>query len=122
MSGSEHENFEAIWDFTSRWRDTEPFGETWPQTNQFAAQITYRCKGNTTVDGGKAWLETTAGQSDGAVHLNDCKRLSSAKFHLDFSVKFQTYMFDQASGALVISGSSDKMGGDYSVAIIPVVQ
>jgi hypothetical protein len=121
MPHSEHENFEAIRDFTSRWRSTDPFGQTWPQTNQFAAQITYRWKGKTTVDGGRAWLETTAGHSDGSVHLHDCKRLSSTKFHLDFSVRYQRYAFDDASGALIISGSSDKMGGDYSV-VIPAVQ
>ncbi|MER9592969.1 hypothetical protein NKI94_30110 [Mesorhizobium australicum] len=121
MPDHERENFDAIGDFTSRWRETEPFGTTWPERNFFSANTTYNSKGRTAVDSCLVRLETTAGYSDGSVRLYDNERFSSEMYHLDFSVRYQRYEFDQVTGALVISGNSSKMGGDYSCAIIPIV-
>lgn len=39
--------------------------------------------------------------------------------HLGFSEKWQRYEFSKKDNALVVTGSSPKMGGKYSVQILP---
>lgn len=60
------------------------------------------------------------GNNDGAVMLDEACALQASDFHLDFSTDWQQYRFAKDRGALVITGSSQKMGGTYSVSILPV--
>lgn len=56
---------------------------------------------------------------NGKVGLGETSQLTADWCHLDLSPDWQRFDFDTASGALVISGKSSKMGG-YEVRITPV--
>jgi hypothetical protein len=58
--------------------------------------------------------------SSGKIALLECERARADKCHLDFLPRFQRYQFDEASGALTISGRSPKMRGAFKVTIIPL--
>jgi hypothetical protein len=59
------------------------------------------------------------GFEEGKVSFEETNELPIERFHLDFSPDFQVYSLGE-DGALVISGSSPKMGGKYSVTIRPL--
>ncbi len=60
------------------------------------------------------------GYYDGTVRLSEVNTLSANDFHLDFTTDRQQYRFEKNRTALVIIGSSQKMGGAYSVSILPI--
>jgi len=60
------------------------------------------------------------GYNDGVVRLGEVNTLSANDFHLDFSPDNQQYRFGKNKTTLVITGNSQKMGGTYSVSILPI--
>ncbi|CTQ69654.1 hypothetical protein LAX5112_02199 [Roseibium alexandrii] len=62
------------------------------------------------------------GFNDGRVDLDEAPHASVEDYHLTFYPKFQEYEFDQNTGDFIITGASDKMGGDYVVTISPAMQ
>lgn len=57
------------------------------------------------------------GYEDGKVEIGEQPEMTAEDYHLDLSAKWQEYYFNKASGALVVTGNSPKMGGNYSVEI-----
>jgi hypothetical protein len=109
---------QQLYYFGQHWRDHPSF-EVLPVGNYvFPALVTYEY-------GGKSVTELTTctavrnGYEDGKISLEERGVLSSTIFHLDFTDDFQTYKFDKSTFALVVSGSSQKMGGSYKVTILP---
>jgi hypothetical protein len=59
------------------------------------------------------------GMEAGKVSLDETDDLTADDFHLDFFPRFQTYKLDSEEN-LVVSGSSEKMHGAYTVKIQPI--
>lgn len=57
------------------------------------------------------------GYEDGKVEIGEQLEMAAEDYHLDLSAKWQEYKFNKASGDLVVTGNSPKMGGNYSVEI-----
>jgi len=57
------------------------------------------------------------GYDDGKIRLMEAEELVAEDFHLDFSTQYQTYSFFDNDKKLLVSGSSQKMGGKYKVSI-----
>lgn len=84
----------------------------------------FRCLVSYTSRDKKHQVETVAkihtdGIDAGKVSLDETDDFSVDDFHLDFSPDFQSYKINDAN-ILVISGSSPKMSGKYSVQITPI--
>lgn len=76
----------------------------------------YRCSTVTTSTRARMQVDT---REWGTIHIYENEKLQSNKYHLRFSPDYQEMAFNTSSETLVIKGSSPKMGGDYSVTIIP---
>ena len=59
------------------------------------------------------------GYEDGKISLAANQNLTVKSYHLDFTEYFQKYIYLNETKELVIKGSSKKMGGNYSVNIVP---
>lgn len=60
-----------------------------------------------------------SGPDDGKIDLTEVGSATTSKFHLTFLPSFQSYKFDKVTGAITVSGNSDKMKGGYRVTISP---
>lgn len=60
-----------------------------------------------------------ASSENGKVGLGETGQLNADWCHLDFHPDYQEFEYDPETDALVVSGSSQKMG-DYEVRIVPV--
>ncbi len=56
------------------------------------------------------------------IDIDAVRGVSINKFHLRLQIAWQRYYFDEPSESLIITGSSDKMNGDYRVTISPISQ
>lgn len=63
-----------------------------------------------------------SGPDDGQIDIDDTEKVTIDNFHLRFQARWQDYRFDESDHALLISGSSDKMGGDYSIRVRPTIE
>jgi hypothetical protein len=63
-----------------------------------------------------------AGPDEGMVDLDETSKVSVDTFHLRFRPAFQKYSYDRFDHSLVISDTSQKMGGRYEVRITPNIE
>lgn len=84
----------------------------------FRGLVTYKA-GNGSVSAETVVKICMNGFEEGKISLEESDELPVDRFHLDFSPDFQVYGVGD-DGALVVSGSSPKMGGKYSVTIRPL--
>lgn len=107
--------------FGSAWQAKKGFKVSAVGNYEFMAKVTYvsREQGEQT--------ETCVikivrnGVQDGKISISEEGVLHPDTHHLDFLANYQTYTFDKATKALVVSGASDKMGGKYTVTLLPQV-
>jgi len=93
--------------------DTDSYGNC-----RFSAIIDYRSR----IQNTKSVTEVIFvrnGYNDGKISLTANNDLSVNNYHLDFTEMFQTNEYLTETKELVVKGSSEKMGGDYSVAVFP---
>jgi roadblock/LC7 domain-containing protein len=57
------------------------------------------------------------GYNDGEIKLAENGELNSDNYHMDFTPSYQVYAFNSEECALIITGSSGKMGGNYKVKL-----
>lgn len=111
-------NAQEIADFAIHWRGQPGFTVTAVGHCKFQADVTYQFGGKL-VQHETACIVFRNGIEDGKVSLEEDGPLVSEMFHLDFTPDFQTYKFDTVSHALIVTGKSKKMGGNYRVEILP---
>ena len=109
-------NSKAIYDFMTdstneKYIDMDDFGNL-----TFEAEIEYnfmdrKLKSRTIV------RIIRNGYDDGKISLSENDELNVNFLHLDFTPQYQEYEFDDTDNSLNITGSSPKMGGEYSVKI-----
>jgi hypothetical protein len=60
-----------------------------------------------------------SGPDDESIDLDDTAKVRIEDFHLSFKPMFQDYQFEEEDNSLTISAASPKMGGEYSVKVMP---
>ncbi|MFY4695253.1 hypothetical protein [Burkholderia glumae] len=110
--------YSELKDFVEFWRSANDFEVHANGNCDFPGRVAYKTIFETVVDTTTVRLIRN-GYNDGKVHLDETDILSAVRFHLDFSPDFQGYQFRKSDGAFVISGESEKMGGEYSVTLYP---
>lgn len=113
------ESFLALHEFVESWRGMPSFVVDSCGSCTFEGEILYEFQGTHISDYAPVKI-TRNGYEEGKVTLTESGELHSDRLHLDFSPNFQTYSFDSSSRALVISGNSKKMSGNYIVIVKPV--
>lgn len=58
---------------------------------------------------------------DGNIEVSPVGKYTTSRYHLGYSPDFQIYRFDEAEGALIVEGNSEKMKGAYRVTITPAI-
>lgn len=116
MSSAKHLN-----DFAQHWRYEPGFTMLSTGNCNFSARVIYEYAGGDPMSDVTSCLLVRNGFEDGKVSLEETDELTLSGFHLDFThgPGRQTYNFDRSTNALVIVGSSIKMGGNYKVTILP---
>jgi hypothetical protein len=107
-------------DFVDFWSERDSINVDPHGNCEFHGQVSYTSNRGTVVDAVTVRFIRN-GYEDGKIRLEETDSLPAENFHLDFSPDFQTYEFRASDGALVVCGKSTKMGGAYSVTMVPVV-
>lgn len=107
-----------IGEFGSAWQDRKGFVVDAYGNYKFSAKIKYESRKQGTQTETLAVKIFRNGNEDGRILISDGKTLKEATHHLDFSADYQKYRFDKDTEALVVSGTSTKMG-DYTVSLRP---
>lgn len=123
--GEESANIGELNKFRAYWSGSDEY----PHENygndhvQMPVEVEYTWAGGRS----KMTFETTfrafigSGPDDGSIDLDDTAKVKIEDFHLSYKPVFQDYQFDQDDNSLIISASSAKMGGEYSVKVIPTL-
>jgi hypothetical protein len=59
------------------------------------------------------------GYNDGSIGIDETSDMSANDYHLDFTTDYQQYRYSDEKEKLIITGNSPKMGGGYSVSLLP---
>lgn len=111
-------NHKAIYDFVNHWQDHKGFEIAETGNCKFPAVVEYKFD-NRIIEEDATVTIIRNGYEDGKVSIQEIGVLSPAIFHLDFSPNFQKYMYEETNHTFVVSGSSAKMHGSYTVVISP---
>lgn len=112
-------NAKAIYDFVTHWTN-EPNMKISDYGNaQFLAKINYSFDGKCITEEATVSI-TRNGYDDGKISLEERGKLLSTFLHLDFNPKFQKYVYEDESHALVVFGESPKLHGKFQVSISPI--
>jgi hypothetical protein len=106
-------------DFVDFWSSRDSVNVDPNGNCEFHGQVSYTSNRGAIVDTAKVRFIRN-GYEDGKIRLDETGSLTAENFHLDFSPDFQTYEFRASDGALVVCGKSNKMGGAYSVTVVPL--
>lgn len=109
----------ALKNFVDYWRGKPGFAINALGLCTFNARVTYTFRGTKLVHTTGVMIQRN-GYEDGKVSLEEAGPLVAEVFHLDFLPKWQRYSVGTRSHSLIIKGSSQKMGGEYVVVIMPV--
>ena len=112
-------NFRAQYEFRERWGHLANPRQWEIGRFVISAVVTFKSPRFDKEDLSEVTINCFAGPSDGQVSITETHILNSGYLHLDFTPKWQDFDFDDSSGALVVRGSSAKVGGDYTVLIQP---
>jgi len=82
----------------------------------FEAEILYTFR-NQSINSSTDVKIIRNGYNDGKVSLGENDELNVNFLHLDFTPDYQKYKYDSSDSSLTITGSSQKMGGNYTVKI-----
>lgn len=111
--------FDEIESFGKAWRGTSNFKVKDNGDFVFAAEVIYE-----SISRGREVQSCTVqifrnGASDGNIEIYPKGKLQPDSHHLGFVVKYQKYTFSPKDKALLLAGSSPKMGGAYSATLLP---
>ena len=113
------QNFDEIYNFGEEWRGTPNFEVSPVGHFTFVANVTYKSKQRGTEREKCTVQIIRNGIQEGTINIFSKGVLQAETHHLGLSARWQTYKFDSNDGALVVSGDSPKMGGEYTVRLLP---
>lgn len=125
-SGEATANIGELNKFRAYWRKSDGYpGENYGNDHvHMPVEVEYTWAGGRS----KMTFETTfrafigSGPNDGSIDLDDTAKVRIEDFHLNFKPMFQDYQFDDDDNSLTIRDSSAKMGGKYSVKVMPTLE
>lgn len=106
-------------EFREEWDGTPNFQVMSAGHLFFCADITYISEKRGEETGQCSVQIIRNGMQDGNINIVEGDGFTSEKHHLGLTAKFQKYEFDTDDKSLVITGSSPKMGGAYSIRLSP---
>lgn len=109
----------AVTDFRELWDGTDNFKVMSAGHLFFSANIIYTSAKRGEEHSINSVQIIRNGVGDGNVNIADGDELDSETHHLGLNYKFQNYSLDPSDNSLLIEGSSPKMGGKYSIKILP---
>ncbi len=118
---NEHNNIRVVNDFKNYWFDLGVDLRHQSVGMMFRAQVHYASPKSTAVEQTDVRISTSGYGTDGAINIVESGDLVSEDFHLGMAPAFGTYKLDKKTGDLSITHSSDKMGGTFTVRIVPLV-
>lgn len=119
-------NIKELSDFREYWRESPEYPkENWGNNVvRYPINVIYTWgnEKSTIVFKSEFRAFVGSGPDDGRVDIDDTKKVSIDDFHLSFNPAFQIYTYDRVDHALIITASSAKMGGRYTVTIKPNIE
>lgn len=88
---------------------------------QFKAQINYSSKVRSTVEHTDVKISLSGFGTDGAIEIYEAGDLTNEEYHLGIAPAFGKYKLEKSTGELVFTNTSSKMGGNFTVRILPLV-
>lgn len=118
---NESRNIRALGDFRNYWETNgEPIAQN-ATGLRFKAQVSYDSPRRSIVQTTDVRIALRGYGTDGQIDIDETPRMDVDDFHLRANAAFGRYQLDEDSGELVVSGDSpEKMGGKYSIRILPL--
>ncbi|TXN27398.1 hypothetical protein [Methylobacterium sp. WL19] len=125
-SNEESGNINRLSDFRNYWRDSPDY----PIDNMANSTVHYPVDVEYNYDNGRSSkkfhsemrIYVGAGPDDGRIDIDDTDKVDINSFHLSFNPAFQKYAYEKSDHSLVVTDSSDKMGGKYEVRMTPAMR
>jgi hypothetical protein len=111
--------FRHLFDFVEHWKDRDGFDSDGGSHCWFPVIVHYETGAKAATVASKVRIFRGSGPNDGRVEIEESGKLTVEDFRLGFKADYQDFRFDSRSGSLIVTGSSPKMGGPYSVTISP---
>lgn len=116
----EFDNLQALIDFKNAWDDKGPSLEASGLGLHFHAQVTYTSPKRNTTDLTNVRAYLSGFSETGMIDIDETRGMTVDLYHLRISRSFGSYEYDEESGELIITNTSQKMGGKYTISILPV--
>lgn len=117
---NESRNIGVINDFTNHWHDNGIDLRSNDVGLYFKAQISYSSPNRSIVERTDVRVRLSGYGTDGMIDIIETENLTVNDYHLRILPPFGTYKLLISTGEMVISNESEKMGGKYSIRILPI--
>jgi hypothetical protein len=117
---NETRNIRAVADFRGHWNARQMKLPTKAAVSCFKAQISYESPLRSIVDRTDVRISLSGYGTDGMIDITETGRMTVDDYHLRIVAAFGEYKLNPSSGELIVSNVSAKMGGNYSIRILPV--
>lgn len=120
-AAAEHKNLEVLFEFVEHWRAINDNFDTDRLNPGIDAIVDYESpKASANAQRTNVRIQMSGYSESGQIDIDESRELSTSKFHLRILPQWGNYHFEQNSGTLVYTSSSEKMGGDYEIRISPI--
>lgn len=119
-SETEFDNLQALIDFQHSWEDESFSLEAAGPGLHFYAQVDYTSPNRSISEQTNVRAFLSGFKETGQLDIEETSRMPVELYHLRISRSFGEYLFDSESRELIISNKSDKMGGKYTIRILPL--
>lgn len=117
---NEDRNIRAIADFRNYWTEKHKKLPVNSTGLVFKAQISYQSPRRSILEHANVRICLTGYGTDGTIDIFDTPKMTADDYHLKLVAAFGEYKLNSSTGELIVSNESAKMGGDYSVRILPI--
>lgn len=121
LDANESRNIRVVGDFQDYWWDRKVDLRQQSMGLMFRAQVNYQSPVRDAVEQTDVRISLSGFGTDGSIEIYESGDLTTEKYHLGMQASYGTYSVNPNSGALSVSNSSTKMGGKYTVEILPLV-
>jgi hypothetical protein len=117
---NETRNIRAVADFRVHWDAKHMKLHTNETGLCFKAQISYENPLRPIVDRTDVRISLSGYGTDGMIDITETRSMTVDDYHLRIFAAFGEYKLNLSSGELIVSNVSAKMGGKYSIRILPI--
>ena len=117
---NETRNIQTVADFRSHWVAKQMKLHANYTGLCFKAQISYESPIRSIVDRTDVRISLSGYGTDGMIDISETHGMTVDDYHLRIIAAFGEYKLNPSSGELIVSNVSPKMGGKYSIRILPI--